>query len=56
MEAVLLLIFLLPVFGYLGLNELRKKRVRQAYDFNPRNAHGGARFATNDDLRKAGLL
>jgi type IV secretion system protein VirD4 len=35
----------------------RNKRVRQAWHgFNPVNVHGGARFAGNDDLRKAGLF
>jgi len=34
----------------------REKEVKAAYDFTPANALGGARFANNDDLRKAGLL
>lgn len=34
----------------------RKKRIRQAYAFNPTKAHGSARFANNDDLKRAGLF
>jgi len=33
-----------------------QKRVDTAYTFAPANAHGAARFATNDDLRKAGMF
>lgn len=55
-EAFLFFAFIFCVFGYAGLLEARKKRVKAAYDFRPQNAHGGARFATNKDLRKAGLF
>jgi type IV secretion system protein VirD4 len=34
----------------------RRKMIRQAYSFTPANTLGGARFATNDDLRAAGLF
>ncbi len=34
----------------------RRKQIKAAYDFAPANVHGGARFAGNDDLRKAGLF
>jgi len=34
----------------------RRKMAQQAYNFAPANVHGGARFTTNDDLRKAGLF
>jgi type IV secretion system protein VirD4 len=34
----------------------RKKRFEEAFRFNPPNSHGGARFANNKDLRKAGLF
>ncbi|WP_263351369.1 type IV secretory system conjugative DNA transfer family protein [Acidicapsa acidisoli] len=50
------LLMMFPIFFYLYLVESRKKRVRAAYDFRPQNAHGGSRFATNDDLKKAGLF
>jgi type IV secretion system protein VirD4 len=33
----------------------RRKRVDDAYKFNPKNAHGGSRFATYADLLKAKL-
>ena len=36
--------------------DARRKRVEQAYTFLPSNVHGGARFAANDDLRKARLF
>jgi type IV secretion system protein VirD4 len=55
MEIIALIIFL-PVLIFFALDERRKKRIEKAYRFNPRNAHGGARFAANDDLKKAGLF
>jgi len=36
--------------------DARRKRVERAYSFTPANVHGGARFAGDDDLRKAGLF
>ena len=33
-----------------------KKRMDDANNFHPENAHGGARFADNKDLKKAGLF
>ncbi len=38
------------------INDARRKRVEAAFDFRPENAHGGARFANNEDLKKAGLF
>lgn len=39
-----------------SLRAARQRRIDRAYDFRPQNAHGGARFATNNDLRAAGLF
>lgn len=39
-----------------ALRAARQRRIDDAYRFNPANAHGNARFATDDDLRKAGLF
>ena len=57
---VLPLIVLSPlIFGVFYIAVLRagqRKRIDQAYRFNPRNAHGGARFAGDDDLKRAELF
>jgi type IV secretory pathway TraG/TraD family ATPase VirD4 len=34
----------------------KKRRVKAAYNFKPKPAYGGARFAGNKDLKKAGLF
>ena len=34
----------------------QKKRIKEAYTFNKKRVQGSARFATNDDLEKAGLF
>jgi type IV secretion system protein VirD4 len=50
------IIALLATFaaGAMGAPERRRQqRVKDAYDFKPKNAHGGARFATDKDLRKS---
>ena len=43
---------LMSVFG----KAARQKRIEAAYQFNPPNSHGGARFADNADLKAAGLF
>jgi type IV secretion system protein VirD4 len=35
---------------------VRERRLKEAMDFQPDNVLGGARFAENEDLRKAGLF
>jgi type IV secretion system protein VirD4 len=54
-ECIFFFLFLVFCFAQ-AEKAARAKRVRQAYEFNPVNAHGGARFATNDDLKRAGLF
>jgi hypothetical protein len=53
---VLLMVFALLVLVNAHGRAQRRKMAQQAYDFSPVNVHGGARFANNDDLRKAGLF
>jgi len=53
---VLLVIFALLILVSAHGRARRRKMAQQAYDFSPVNVHGGARFATNHDLRKAGLF
>jgi len=38
------------------IDDARRKRVERAFNFRPDNAHGGARFATDVDLKQAGLF
>lgn len=51
-----LLMIVLTVVAKLSERKQRRKAIRDAYSFNPGNVHGGAKFAGNDDLRKAGLF
>lgn len=53
-----LLIIPIVVVAYLVMEakEAKKKRVAAAYHFDPAQTHGGARFAANKDLRKAGCF
>jgi hypothetical protein len=37
-------------------NAARKKRIREAYHFNPPNIHGTRKCATEKELKKAGML
>lgn len=52
------LVFVVGFFAFViwALRAARQRRIDQAYDFRPQNAHGAARFATGDDLRTAGLF
>jgi type IV secretory pathway TraG/TraD family ATPase VirD4 len=34
----------------------KRKRLKEAYEFGPAKAHGVARFATKEDLKRAGLF
>jgi type IV secretion system protein VirD4 len=53
----LILVFGLLVVGLVQATAAgRKKRIAAAYNFKPKNVLGGARFADNRDLRKAGLF
>ena len=59
MAVLLLMMLALPLLSLVlraHIRTRRKKSIKAAYDFSPANVHGGARFATNDDLRKAGLF
>jgi len=53
---LILLMAVLTVFLHAHERARRRKWMKQAQAFNPPNAHGGARFANNDDLRNGGLL
>jgi type IV secretion system protein VirD4 len=55
MEWIVVIVVVLVLAFQLD-NAARRKRVRQAYKFNPANAHGASKFAVNDDLKKAGLF
>ena len=55
MEWVLLVILLL-VWLCMRATAARKKRIREAYDYRPPQALGGARYAINDDLEEAGMF
>jgi len=59
MAVLLLMMLALPLLSLVLRARIRarqKKSIKAAYDFSPANVHGGARFANNDDLRKAGLF
>ena len=56
MEAIIVLFFVVVAWAFHHENVKRKKQIKAAYDFNPANKLGGARFANNDDLREAGLF
>jgi type IV secretion system protein VirD4 len=55
---VLILLFIVVVVGGILSAEAKAgaRRIQEAYAFDPANAHGGARFANNKDLKKAGLF
>jgi len=53
---ILMLPILLIVILHVHVRAMRRKQIKAAYNFSPANVHGGARFAANDDLRKAGLF
>jgi type IV secretion system protein VirD4 len=54
---VLLFLFLLAFAALIGADrKARQKRIEEAYAFNPANTHGGAAFADDKELRKAGLF
>jgi len=53
---VLVLVVGFFAFVIWALRAARQRRIDQAYDFKPQNAHGNARFALAADLRKAGLF
>src|SRR5580698_2330490 len=59
LEAVLLifggLLALIIPLSWLGA-KARQKRIKEAYNFNPSSVHGGARFAKEADLDKAGMF
>ena len=43
--------------GVVGLNVAgRKKRIENAYKWNKPNVHGQRKFASDKELKKAGLL
>jgi type IV secretion system protein VirD4 len=45
------------LFGIvLSQSKSKKKLLKQAYEWNPPNAHGGASFAGNKELRRRGLF
>lgn len=50
------LLFSVLVLWILGSTGSRKKRLKEAYEWNPPNAHGGAAFAGNKELRQGGLF
>jgi type IV secretion system protein VirD4 len=52
--AVLLFLVLFGIV--LSQAKSKKKLLKKAYEFNAPNAHGGASFAANKDLRKGGLF
>lgn len=52
---VLFLVFVVVVL-WLFADEQRRKRIKDAYTFKPDAAHGSARFATKDDLKKARMF
>lgn len=56
MEPIIVVFFVVVAWAYHHEKVKRKKQIKAAYEFNPANTLGGARFANNDDLRKAGLL
>ncbi len=51
-----LFVALMIVVLHVEARTKRKKQIEAAYNFTPVNVHGGARFATNDDLQEAGLF
>ena len=56
---VFLVVALLFPYFYLSAKaaeRARLQRIKAAYIFEPEKVHGCARFATNDDLKKAGLF
>jgi len=57
MGMLILFFIVLIVGGILSAEAKAKaKRIEEAYAFDPANAHGGARFADNKDLKKAKLF
>ena len=59
MAVLLLMMLALPLLSVVMRAHIRarqKKSIEAAYAFSPANVHGGARFANNDDLRRAGLF
>jgi type IV secretion system protein VirD4 len=50
--------FMIPVIvmGRAANQKAQAQRIKQAYIFKPDQVHGSAKFASEDDLRKAGLL
>jgi type IV secretion system protein VirD4 len=56
MEAVVLFIVALIVLAAWAEAEAKKKRIKEAYTFDPEKAHGSARFANKQDLKKARLF
>jgi type IV secretion system protein VirD4 len=56
--AVMGILILLVIVAVLGAIDAKAKarRIKEAYAFDPPNSHGGARFADNKDLKKAGLF
>jgi type IV secretion system protein VirD4 len=56
MDGLFVFVILLPFLVIVAIREGRRKRIEAAYNFNPANVHGGARFADNPALKKAGLF
>jgi hypothetical protein len=53
--------FIVLVFGAIGwehrrLKAQRRKRVKDAYDFNPKQTQAAGGFASDDDLKRGGLF
>ncbi len=53
---IFLLGIMLVIFVKMRQNASLRKRQVEAREFNPKNKHGGARFATERDLRTAGIF
>jgi len=52
---ILILLVIVAVLGAIDA-KAKARRIKEAYAFDPPNSHGGARFADNKDLKKAGLF
>ena len=51
------LFFVLVVFWFLAaIRKARREAWKRAYEFDPAQAHGSARYANKDDLEKARLF
>jgi type IV secretion system protein VirD4 len=57
MAMMIFLAILMGLFvGVSRIREAKRKRIREAYDFNPEKTQASAEFATNEQLKKAGYF